>query len=256
VKQLRQLLNDDWMIVPIDSGFSVYYNKGQNVKYDQHFTYTQPKVNMVKTEWDTTSSYVEKEPQTKVRERPFSYYTYNNIEPDSICWFSTLNPSFNYCITNSELRKSYNKDGILKIDITFQSKWSKNKVDNVMNRNNKLSAEMINGGLTNTNESIFYDYRYWVPKNYWQRKSELYDYWFQRLPYESLITKDYSIFINPNVKCFFCEPLYVDDLDSMYFVKDNNYLEAERQRTLRIIALSLGIQDFEIVGSYSAFQNN
>ena len=253
VNQLRSLLNDDWMIVPIDSGFSVYYNKGQNIEYEHHFNTNWPNVNVVRHIGDSTITYIEKEPQKQVRQKPFSYYTYNNIEPDSICWFSTVNPVTFYCANNKELREAYFKDGVLKIDVTFQPKWSKDELKIVQNRNNNLRDEMISNGLTHTNESIFYDYRYWVPKNYWQRKSKLYDYWFERLPYESDLVNEYSIFINPNVKCFFCEPLYVDDSDTLFFNRDENYLEAERQRSLRIIALSLGIQDFEIVDSYSGF---
>ena len=140
----------------------------------------------------------------------------------------------------------YRADDILKFEVIVDSEWSKEKTTSVLSKNNQLKDSILRKPLYKSNLDIFSDYRFWLPGEHWKRRTQGLNFYFERMPYESLIM-DKSIFILHNKPFFFAEPMLVDKTDSEYFHKEQNRLEDERKRTLKIIALALGIHDYKIV---------
>lgn len=207
--KLDLLLNENWDTKIIDSGFVVFYDRA------------------------------------KLVERYAGYFFKDNI-PDSISWYSLVG-SFIYKPSNEYLREQYSKNGVLSIEVTFQPKWTNEDVSRVQMKNDILKDKILEQPVFKTSERLFSDYRFWLPlKRNWGSRTKMYDYYFERLPYES-VTSMYSILINSGKPFYFARPLYVDDNDSLFFQNNDNDLENEYNRTLRIVAISLGIQDFEII---------
>jgi len=147
---------------------------------------------------------------------------------------------------NKFLAEFYKADDILHFELTLSKKWTKEKIESVLSKNNQLKDSILREPLYKSNMGVFSDYRYWLPTNQWRSRTEGLNFYFERLPYESMII-DKSIFILHNKPFYFAEPMLVDKNDPEYFYYHENNLEDERRRTLKIIALVLGIHDYVIV---------
>lgn len=128
----------------------------------------------------------------------------------------------------------------------MKKKWTQDKFNAVLARNNQLKDSILLQPMYKTNMGIFSDYRFWLPEENLRSRTQGLDFYFERLPYESL-TLDKSIFMLHNKPFYFAKTFLVDKKDQEYCLKQENHLEDERSRTLKIIALALGIHDFVIV---------
>lgn len=147
---------------------------------------------------------------------------------------------------NAYLSELYAPDGILQFDVIVSKKWSKEKVEMTLAKNNQLKDSILREPLFKTSMDIFSDYRYWLPEDHLRSRTKGLDFYFERLPYESIII-DNAIFILHNKPSYFSKPMLVDKSDPEYFYKEENHLEDERRRTLKTIALVLGIHDYVIL---------
>ncbi|MCJ8288933.1 MAG: hypothetical protein HRT58_05915 [Crocinitomicaceae bacterium] len=140
----------------------------------------------------------------------------------------------------------YKPNDVLQFNITIEKKWKEEKYDAVLKKNNVLKDAILKEPLYKSNEDIFSDYRFWLPRTYWKKRTHQFNYFFERLPYTSL-TINKSILIEHNKPSFFCEPMLINRNDPEFFYKKENHVETERRRTLKVIALTLGIHDYQIV---------
>lgn len=137
----------------------------------------------------------------------------------------------------------YKPYSTLQFDVVFENKWSNEHVDSILANNTLLKEAILAEPLYKTDLTIFSDYRYELPSDYLQKRTTQYDFYFERLPYKSS-SIDSSIFIVENDVFFFCHPVLVDKDDRTFFEKDENFLEAERQRVLKVVAKVLKIKDY------------
>ncbi|XOV65905.1 MAG: hypothetical protein ACFHU9_09740 [Fluviicola sp.] len=120
------------------------------------------------------------------------------------------------------------------------------KIERILAQNEELKVSIIREPLYKSNMNIFADYRYWLPGESWMRRTKSLNFYFERLPYESEIM-DASILIDPSLSSFFGLYMLVDKEDAYFYKKRENLLMDERNRTLKIIALALGIHDYTIL---------
>ena len=170
---------------------------------------------------------------------------------DSISYYSTVsNSPVSQKWTKQEridhFSELYKTTDVLRFNVRFEKKWSNEKLDSILLKNNQLKDSILKEPLYKSNMKFFSDYRFWIPDDNWRRRTQNLNFYFERLPYESLILEE-SIFILHNKPFFFAEPMLVDKNDPEYFYKGENRLESERRRTLKIIALCLGIHNYVIV---------
>lgn len=143
--------------------------------------------------------------------------------------------------------KLYIPQTVLQFEVKIEQKWSDQEYDLVLRKNNELKEAILKEQIFKSNLNIFSDYRFWLPSGEWKTRTEEFNYYFERLPYSSLTIINKSIFIEHNKPSFFCEPMLVDKNDDTFFDKNQNNLENERRRTLKIIALTLGVHDYRVV---------
>ncbi len=230
VDEIELLIGDEWFLEETKDGFQVTFCRSCNENYlaeigvpsDDPFDITPNRFDFFQTEL-----------------------------LDSVCYFSSLNPSilprkWKEAERTAYFTDLYQADDILRFHIRFEKKWKESNIEKVQARNDEIRDSILRTPLFMSNERIFSDYRYWLPREFWKRRITTLDFYFERLPYESTIL-DQSIFIEHNKPGFFSEPMLVDKNDKNYFDRRENHLEAERQRTLKIIALVLGIHDYRII---------
>lgn len=170
---------------------------------------------------------------------------------DSICYYTNVSAftdvsNLTHEEKNKFLAERYKANNILHFEVTFSNKWSKEKIETVISKNNQLKDSILREPLYKSNMGIFSDYRYWLPTDQWRKRTKGLNFYFERLPYKSILI-DKSIFILHNKPFYFAIPMLVDKNDPEYFFKHENQLEDERRRSLKIIALALGIHDYIIV---------
>lgn len=230
IAEVELLIGEEWYLEETTDGFQVTFCRSCNERF-------LAKKNII-------------------LEDPFEVFSdrgafFNEALFDSVSYYSTVNPALIPSKWSDEERIAYftdlyQPDHILRFEIRFEKKWKQSEIDRVQARNDELRDSILRTPLLFSNESIFSDYRYWLPKDQWRRRITQLDFYFEPLPYSSSIL-DKSIFIEHNKPFFFSEPMLVDKNDTNYFDKHQNFLEDERKRTLKIIALVLGIQDYQII---------
>lgn len=227
-KEVEFLIGDSWFFEETKNGFKVTFCRSCKDAYNNYL--------------DTTS----------IVNRPLNRdYFFKEELIDSVANYSTVSRSPMGFNTSKEEKIAYNTamykpDGILSFNVRIEKKWSQKKWSEVLARNNQLKDSILKQPLYKTNMAIFSDYRYWLPEDYLKQRTSGLDFYFERLPYESSIINK-SIFIEHNKKNYFSEPMLVDKQDPEFFNKNENHLEDERKRTLKIIALVLGIDDYVFV---------
>ena len=231
---VKQVIGDEWFISQTNEGFDVYYCRTCNENYQK---WLNEKNRFWKEHYDTPIS------QSK------RYEFFSPELADSVSYYATVSrPSRAFDDTlNSEFdRDWYKKNGILKIQVRFEKKWTDEAYCEVEQKNELLKTEMLKEPLYKASMDMFSDCRFWLPELYWKQRTASCDFFFQRLPYKSCFY-DYSIFIVPDKPYFFTDVLYVDSADEFYYKNKNNFIEDERCKILKIIAVSLGITDFKLV---------
>lgn len=226
-EEIEFLVGEDWYLKPTENGFTLTFCRTCTRNYHEYLDNNQ---------W----------PYRKFRE---DFYSSSDI--DSVSYYTLVSNYHNLSnLTREEkieyFTSFYKPESILQLEVIFSEKWTTKKIASVQANNDLLKEEILKEPLYKTSKKIFSDYRYWIPEKYLQKRTEAFDFYFERLPYKS-ITIDKSIFIIHNTPSFFSEPLLVDKSDPEYFWNRNNELKSEKERTLKIIALALGIHDFEII---------
>lgn len=226
--EIEFLIGDSWYFEEITNGFQVTFCKTCRDSYKRYL--------------DTTNLF----------NRNLTRSDFFKPELiDSVSYYSTVsNTPISPNLTKEEKINHYSKiyraNNIMKFEIRFEEKWTQNKIETIQNKNNQLRDSILTKPLYKSNEGIFSDYRYWLPDRRWKERTIGLDFYFERLPYNSLIL-DRSIFIYHNKPFYFSRPMLVDKNDPEYFFKSENELENERQRVLKVIALALGIHDYKVV---------
>jgi len=230
-EEVRSVIGKDWFLTQTASGFKVTFCRSCQKHYEDSCNYQ-----------DKTFGF----------HFPLSRDSFFNPEQiDSVCYYPTVSlPPQPFYASDSarhaDKLKAYQVNGILSFEIRIEAKWDEKKYRELMAQNELLKTEILKEPLYKTSKDIFSDYRFYLPEDYLKQRTEKYPFYFERLPYSSKLY-DYSIFLIPDKPNFFCSPLYVDKSDPRFYDAISNFLEEERQRTLKIIALSLGILDFKIV---------
>ena len=229
--EVQSVLGDDWFLTPTESGFKVTFCRSCQKRYV-----------------DSCNS---NELTMFLRRSRDSFFSPDKA--DSVCYYTTVsNPPHpfyddkNDSIRHLAMLETYIANGILSFEIRIEKKWSDKKVQEIAARNDTLKTEILKEPLYKTSMDIFSDYRFWLPDEYLKQRTKKYSFYFERLPYSSE-GYDYSIFIIQDKPYYFCSPLYVDKNDRYFYDNISNELENERRRTLKIIALALGILDFKVI---------
>lgn len=227
-KEVEFLIGDSWFFEETKDGFKVTFCRSCKDAYNNYL--------------DTTS----------IVNRPLNRASFFKEELiDSIANYSLVSVSPSGYYSTKEEKNTYNKamykpNGILSFNVRIEKKWSEKKWIEVLSRNNQLKDSILKEPLYKTNMGIFSDYRCFLPEDYLKQRTSGLDFYFERLPYESSIINK-SIFIDPNITNYFSRPMLVDRNDPNYYEKNENKLLDERNRTLKIIALTLGIHDYKIL---------
>jgi hypothetical protein len=235
--EVKQLLGNDWFLTPTKSGFTVYFCRSCHEEY----------IDSCNSAAAQNSAFAQRGFVVS-RERE-SFFTPNHA--DSVSYYGTCcrlvqEHGANDSLKHLEKLKEYKANGIISFEITFDRKWSKKKYNSTQEKNEILRKEILKEPVYKTDLRIFSDYRFWLPREYWKERTTEYSFFFERLPYSSE-TLNCSIFIKPDKPYWASRPLYVDKSDPRYYDDEANGLEPERQRTLKLIAMALGIRDFVII---------
>lgn len=234
--KVEQVIGEDWFVHQTKNGFDVYFCRTCNENYQKWV-----KNNDFSLGTENHATYI------TLKDR------YNFFKPelaDSVSYFTTVSRPPHPFIDTSQKRNfnvEYPSNGILKFTFSVDRKWSTKKVNDTQTNNDSLKAEILSTPIYKTGMGVFSDYRFWLPESYLRQRTEKrYDFYFERLPYTSC-WYDYSIFFEQDKPYFFCEVVYVDPNEEHYFGNSKIFIEDERCRTLKIIALTLGINDFTLV---------
>jgi hypothetical protein len=219
IESIEVNLGNEWYVKKHESGFTAYFCRTCNQKYLDSL-----KINPVSLNIDR-------------------YYFFDKYGPDSVSYYTTV--SFPPQFTEEEELEWYKKNGVLKIRVDFEETWSKAKFKEIYLKNDSLKNEILKESLSKSNESIFADYRYWLPEERWKKRTQMFDFYFQKLPYSSKFI-NCSIFIDPSKPEHFCAPLLTDNTSNYWNVRAN-YLEDERRRALIVISEALGIKNYKII---------
>lgn len=169
---------------------------------------------------------------------------YKRYGPDSV----SVNP-YNSRKGNapiSERREFYKPDQELKIEVLFRKKWTEKEIKLIQKKNDNLKKKLETNTPAKTITS-FEDYRAFVPQTYLKKIIEDFDYYFERLPYKSGLTK-YSVFVIPNSEELHQEYTLFDKDDFYYFHKESNNLDKIRKETFIIIGYVLQLEDYKYIG--------
>ena len=227
-QNLDQLLGDDWFIYNTESGFEVYFCRSCKFRKDSSVDVTLREYSNIPEKIDFFEPHM----------------------ADSVSYYTLINSYDPTPRTEDEIHEYlvqfYAKDDILKIEIRFDELWSKEKIKSIQAKNDALKKAILKSPLYHSNEEIFSDYRFWLPKDNWRKRTKDFDYYFEQLPYKSLLY-DYSIFIDSNRPFYFAGVMFPNPEQSDFYNREENFIEKDKNRTLRIIALALGIHDFTIL---------
>ena len=234
--KVEQVIGEDWFVHQTNNGFEVYFCRSCNENYQK---------------WVKNNDF------SLGTENHATHFTqkdrYNFFKPelaDSMSYFGTVSQLVHPFIDSAQLRNfkaEYPNNGIMKFVFKIDRKWTEKKVSDAAANNELLKTEILSTPLYKTSMDIFSDYRFWLPESYLRQRTEKgYDFYFERLPYSSC-WYDYSIFIEQDKPWFYCEPAYVDPSEENYPGNPRIFIEDERCRTLKIIALTLGINDFTLI---------
>lgn len=223
IDEIELQIGEEWFLQKTDSGFSVSFCRSCAENYSDYL--------------DTSST----------RELPKDHF-FESDKLDSISCDSWVSRYTGHNFKTEQERIDYYNDyykpySTLQFDVVFENKWSNEQVDSILANNTLLKEAILEEPLYKTDLNIFADYRYELPSDFLQKRTTKYDFYFERLPYESR-KLDSSIFIIENDVFFFCHPVLVDKDDRTFFKKDENFLEAERQRVLKAVAKLLKINDY------------
>lgn len=228
--RVQNTLSKEWFVEKKANGFDVFFCRSCNENYIDSI--------------NNTPSYNRKNIQNNAS---FKFFTrehfFERNGPDSVSYYSTVSQEF----STNEIRKYYEANGVMKIMVRLEQKWSKKKYKSIQNKNNTLKNEITKKSLGKSNMTIFEDYRFWVPNQPWLlNRIKDYDFSFQQLPYTS-DWFEYSIFIYQDKPTQFCNIMYCDPLDNLYYKNKRNKLEHERLTALTSIAYALGIKNYKVL---------
>ncbi|MFK7783891.1 MAG: hypothetical protein AB8B56_02185 [Crocinitomicaceae bacterium] len=227
-EEVENLIGDSWYLEETKDGFIVTFCRSCKENYNQYleerdnFQWSPERSDFFSADRIDSVSY-----RSGLSAIPVSP---NLSKKEKIAYFTELNQP----------------NAILQFRVRIKSKWTESKYEKILKRNDLLKQAILKEPMFKTSKDIFSDYRFWLPKDYWKRRTQEFDFYFERLPYSSLIM-DNSVFIEHNIPNFFGRPLLVAKGDQEFYKKMDNNLESEQNRTLKIIALALGIHDYQIV---------
>ncbi|MCR9170888.1 MAG: hypothetical protein NXI10_00230 [bacterium] len=226
--EIQFLIGDEWYLEPTKDGFQVTFCRSCAKNY-KHYK--------------DSSGFI-------LRERSITEF-FAEDKIDSIAFVPLVSSYHNLDAYSEEERHAflvnkYKPEGILRFEVRIEKPWSEKKIEQILAQNEELKDSILREPLYKSNMSIFADYRYWLPGEYWNRRTKSLNFYFERLPYKSEIM-DASILIDPSLSSFFARYMLVDKEDAYFYKKQENLLMEERNRTLKIIALALGIHDYKIL---------
>lgn len=161
--------------------------------------------------------------------------------PDSVALQHMVNPVM--YPSKEDLRKMLKPEAIIKISIRFERRWSQSKYDRIKTQNDTLIAVLERKKQYSAIPSD--DFRATIPDStVWKRYLTEYDFYFERLPYESYLT-DKSIIFDADLPGDYNTPFYVDRNDSLYFMNNNNYMGEFYRQSRYQIAYALGLKDYK-----------
>lgn len=227
IEAIEKVINDDWFVVETQKGFDVFFCRSCQKAF--------------RKELDSLGSFFAKE----------RYKFFDLTLVDSVCYYPTVsNPPYKRPDSDSlfhlDMIRYYEKNNRVVFKIEFEEKWKKSRYDSIFRNNEILKAEILKQPIYKTSNRIFSDYRFLLPDARFKDRTNMYSFYFQKLPYSSSFLNQ-SIFIYSDKPYFFCDAMYVDLEDQFFYKKSVNRLENERKKALKIIALVLGIEDFEIL---------
>ena len=233
--KVEQVIGEDWFVHQTNNGFEVYFCRSCNENYQK---------------WVNEQEFFHR----PVHDTPISdKKRYNFFKPelaDSVSYYSLVSNiprPFDDPLRDEHLKECYQKNGVLKFTFRLERKWGTKKVNDAQTNNELLKTQILSTPLYKTGMGIFSDYRFWLPESYLRQRTEKhYDFYFERLPYTSC-WYDYSIFFEQDKPFFFSAVMFVNPSEEKYFDNKANFIEDERCRTLKIIALTLGINDFTLI---------
>lgn len=226
--EIQFLIGDEWYLEPTEKGFQVTFCRSCAENCKKHY--------------DTTTHFLYNVDCSDF----FDEGLY-----DSVAIFSHVNGYNNTDQLSPEERHNYftdkyRPDAILRYEFTIEKTWSKWKVAKIQEMNDELRDSILREPLYKSNMAIFSDYRFWLPSDRWKNRTQSLNFYFQQLPYSSG-KMDASIFLKHNQNSFFSGYMLVDKNDPKYYENERNLLQDTRYRTLKIIALALGLEDFKII---------
>jgi len=244
--ELAKVISENWFIETKETSIVLTYCRSCQQIYEKH----EDSLNKSYYAWrDSVRAVIQDKPHAirghelwpapVWREDLFKKYG-----PDSVSFFSPLGSG--YMTTTEEARLANKPEGILQIEIQFDDVWSEKKIQRIQYRNDSLKMEILKTPLYKTITS-FDDYRAYLPQAYLKRRTQRFDYYFERLPYRSDKCK-YSIFLLGNKEELCTETILVDRNDPLYFQKQENHIEKERRATIILVAYILGLEKFEYIG--------
>lgn len=226
--EIEELIGRDWFLTPTESGFTISFCRSCHEEYIRSVS------SQGKYEW---------------LNEPSRGDFFDLARMDSICYVGCCYLGFNPKDSEAELHREslerYKANGVMSFEVSFEKKWKEERYFKVQSQNELLKEEILKTPLYKTDMDIFSDYRFFLPREYLRDRTTKFDFYFERLPYTSEFL-DCSIFIIQN-KPFGTIPMYVDKGDSYYYNNESNRIESERSRTLKMVALALGIRDYNVL---------
>lgn len=227
IRKVENTIDENWFVVRNGDGFDIYFCK----------TCMDACADSLNSKYNTRYN------RMRITRQDF----FNTLGPDSIRYYSTVSHRGQLLTLdpNEEYKSGvYKKNGVIKISVQFEKKWSEAKYKEVFQHNESIKEDIIKEPLGKSNMDIFADYRFWVPKDrYLLDRSDKGD--FIRLPYESF-WYNYSIFIIPDKPSYFTRIMFLNE-EGLEFKGDRVDLNQERIILLNSLAYCLGINDYNIV---------
>ena len=209
-EKLTKKLNNNWFVFANKYSLTVYYGKSCQEKYIKYLE-------------DTSSGALD-----NISRLEF----FNDIGPDSICYFSGVSHYYQETKTKEEYKNRYPNNGIIKFEIIIQKEWSKERYNSILDKNDSIKAIILKNPLGKSNLGVFSDYRFWLPNHtHFGKITEE----FERLPYVSNYYEN-SIFLVPD------KPYYFNRISKVGVID----IEEQRDYALKTIAKSLGFINFNL----------
>lgn len=227
--EIEELIGFDWFLTPTESGFTISFCRSCHEEYISSVS------SPGKYEWPN---------------EPSRGDFFDLARMDSICYLGCCYLGFNPDDSEAKLHREslerYKANGVMSFEVSFEKKWKEEKYLKIQSQNELLKEEILKTPLYKTDMDIFSDFRFFLPWDDLRDRTTKFDFYFERLPYTSEFL-DCSIFIIPN-KPFGAIPIYVDKRDPYYYRNESNRIESELSRTLKMVALALGIRDYKLHG--------